>query len=111
MRLRTFGGLWIESVEPTPAVAPRQLGLLALIAAAGRQGISRDRVIGILWPEAGEEQARHALSQTLYSLRRAAGRELIGGTTQLRLDPVIGSDVGELRLASEAGDLEAVVRL
>jgi DNA-binding SARP family transcriptional activator len=111
LRLRTFGGLWIESVEPTPAVAPRQLGLLALIAAAGRQGISRDRVIGILWPEAGEEQARHALSQTLYSLRRAAGRELIGGTTQLRLDPVIGSDVGELRLASEAGDLEAVVRL
>ncbi|HEU5217439.1 MAG TPA: BTAD domain-containing putative transcriptional regulator [Gemmatimonadales bacterium] len=111
MRLRTFGGLWIEGAEPAPAVTPRQLGLLALAAAAGRQGVSRDRVIGILWPDVGEEQARHTLSQTLYSLRRTAGRDLIGGTAQLRLDPAIGSDIGELRTAVVAGNLEAVVGL
>lgn len=64
MRLRTFGGLWIEGPAP-PALGPRPLALLALVAAAGKKGISRDRVIGILWSETEEEQARHTLSQTL----------------------------------------------
>ena len=63
MRLRTFGGLWIESagaeVEPRPR--PRPLALLAILAAAGAKGVSRDRVLTILWPESDGERARHAL--------------------------------------------------
>jgi DNA-binding SARP family transcriptional activator/tetratricopeptide (TPR) repeat protein len=110
LRLRTIGGLWIEG-DGAPSQAPRPLGLLALVAAAGSRGVSRDRVIGILWAETGEEQARHTLSQTIYSLRRAAGRDLITGTTQLRLDPSLPSDVGELRRALEAGELETAARL
>lgn len=106
MRLRTFGGLWIDGAPASPALGPRQLALLALVAAAGKKGITRERLIGILWPETGEEQARHTLSQTLYSLRREAGRDLITGTTQLRLDPSLASDLGEFRAALAAGDLE-----
>jgi DNA-binding SARP family transcriptional activator len=103
LRLRTFGGLWIEGPAP-PALGPRQLALLALIAEAGKKGISRDRVIGILWSETEEEQARHTLSQTLYSLRRETGAELIQGTAQLRLDLALSSDVGEFEHAIAAGD-------
>jgi len=62
LRLKTFGGLWIEAEVPPPPLGPRLLGLLAMVAAAGKRGISRDRVIGILWPESEQEQARHTLS-------------------------------------------------
>ena len=110
MRLRTFGGLWIEGEAP-PALGPRPLGLLALVAAAGRKGVSRDRVVGILWPETGDEQARHSLSQTLYSLKRAAGRDLIVGTAQLRLDASVSCDIVELQDAVAAGDLELAATL
>jgi DNA-binding SARP family transcriptional activator len=106
LRLRTFGGLWIEPESDRP-LAPRPLALLALVASAGPKGISRDRVIGILWAETGEEQARHSLSQTIYSLHRTFGRDLIVGTSQLKLDSSLGSDVAELRNALAAGDLEA----
>jgi DNA-binding SARP family transcriptional activator len=111
LRLRTFGGLWIEGAQPPVAPGPRRLGLLALVAAAGRRGISRERALGILWPEAEQELARHTLSQTLYSLKRDTGRDWIVAGTELRLDPAIGSDVGELQDALAAGDHEAAARL
>jgi DNA-binding SARP family transcriptional activator len=107
LRLRTFGGLWIEA-EGTPPLGPRPMALLALVAHAGQKAISRDQVIGILWAETGEEQARHTLSQTLYNLRRASGRDVIVGTTQLRLDPSVSSDIGDLRDGLAAGELEGV---
>ncbi len=111
MRLRTFGGLWIEAAEPFPSLGPRQLALLALVAAAGKRGISRDRLIGIVWSENEEELARHALSQTMYSLRRETGSELVQGTTQLRLAPVITSDVAELDEAIARGAPDAAAAL
>ena len=64
MRLRTFGGLWIEAEQPLPALGPRRMALLAMVAAAGRRGITRDQILGLLWPDSEENQARHALSQT-----------------------------------------------
>ena len=111
MRLRTFGGLWIEGAPTHLSFQPRQLALLALIGAAGRRGISRDRVIGILWSENEEEQARHTLSQTLYSLKRDTGSELVEGTTSLRLGPPLTNDVGQLEDAIAQGSLDGVVVL
>jgi len=111
LRLRTFGGLWMEGAAAPLALGPRPLALLAMVAAAGRKGISRDRVIGILWSETEEEQARHTLSQTLYSLRRETGSDLVQGTTPLRLDSALTSDVGELEDAIAKGELEGVADL
>ena len=105
MRIRTFGGLWIEG-DPLPALGPRRLALLALVAAGGQRGTSRDRVLGILWPEAEEEQARHSLSQALYSLKRDTGREWITAAPELRLAPGIGCDVGDLLAALARDDPE-----
>ena len=64
LRLKTFGGLWIENREAnSPSARPRSLALLAICAAAGAKGVSRERVLGILWPESHPERARHALSR------------------------------------------------
>ena len=111
MRLRTFGGLWLEADAPVPSLGPRRMALLALVAAAGKRGASRDRIIGLLWGESGEEQARHTLSQHLYALRRETGREWIAAGAELRLDPAITSDVAEFQEALAAGDLERAASL
>src|SRR5688572_2668458 len=87
------------------------MALLAMVAAAGRRGVSRDRVLGILWADSEEEQARHTLSQNLYSLRRDSGRDWIVAGSELRLDPGISSDVGELQDALALGDAESAAAL
>jgi len=90
----------------------RRLALLALVAATGPGGISRDRVVALLWPESDEERARHALAQLRYSLRRCSGLPLIHGETELRADPAsLTSDLAELEAAHAAGDFGTVTRL
>ncbi len=98
------------SDRPLPPLGPRRLALLAVVAAAGPRGITREKVLGILWPDSDEEQARHTLSQTLYLMRRDTGAAWVVGTTHLRLGPALASDIGEFedaldgdRLAHAAG--------
>ncbi len=111
MRLRTFGGLWITADPPAPALGPRRMALLALVAAAGKRGISRERILGILWSDTAEDQARHTLSQNLYTLRRETGREWIVASPELRLDPSATADVTEFAEALAVGDLDRAVEL
>jgi DNA-binding SARP family transcriptional activator len=111
LRLRTIGGLWIEGEQPRSPLGPRPLALLALVAAAGEKGISRERVVGIFWADTDEEQARHTLSQTLYRLKRDTGRDWFTPTVELRLDPGVSSDIGDLHAALAAGELETVATL
>ncbi len=102
LRLRTFGGLWIETVDGSrlPNPRPRRLALLALLAAAGQRGITRGRLQAIFWPDAGNEPARHSLSQTIYALRRDLGVRAIIAEADLRLDPDnITCDTDDFRAA------------
>jgi DNA-binding SARP family transcriptional activator len=114
VRLKTFGGLWIDdaalAAESTPR--PRALALLAILAVAGPKGTSRDRVLGVLWPESETERARHALSQTIYSLRKDLRMDVVLSTPDLRLDTtLISSDVAELRAAVRASDWRTAAAL
>ncbi|MGH7467914.1 MAG: BTAD domain-containing putative transcriptional regulator [Longimicrobiales bacterium] len=114
MLLRTFGGLTIEAGPgegSAPSPGRRRLALLALLAASGPRGITREKILGILWPETDEEQARHTLSQTLYLLRRETGREWVSGTILLRLHDSIASDVGQFQDALGANRLENAAEL
>jgi DNA-binding SARP family transcriptional activator/TolB-like protein len=109
LRVNTFGGLWIESPEGGSAadLRPRGLALLAILAAGGAKGMTRDRVLGVLWPDTDEERARHALSQTIYGLRRDLGEDVIDSTPALRLDPShISSDVADFQAAVKAREWE-----
>ena len=50
---------------------PRILALLSYLAAAGPKGAyhRRDRIVGLFWPESGQEQARANLRKLVHVLR------------------------------------------
>jgi DNA-binding SARP family transcriptional activator len=73
---------------PVAAQQKRPLGLLAILGLGGRQGLSRERIETYLWPESSSTLARHALDQTVYSIRHALGNDFILSTgRELRLNP------------------------
>ena len=114
--LRTFGGLVLErDGRPLTGAATqrRRLALLAVLAAAGERGVSRDKVLAYLWPERDTERGRHALAQALYAMRRDLGETpFIEGSADLRLNPAaIASDVAEFEAALERGDSERAAAL
>jgi len=109
LRIQTLGGLSAHGTEGLlsgEAAQPRRLALLALLARAGDRGISRDRLVGYLWPDADEDRARRSLSQALYSLRQGSGsEELFLGTQELRLNPaLVTSDLAEFDSTRREGD-------
>src|SRR2546430_17523636 len=93
LHLKTFGGLSVASngVPVSGAAQQRKtLALLALLAAAGKSGLGRDKLVAYLWPDADAEHARGLLKQACYALRRDLHQpDLLLGTTQLSLNPVI----------------------
>ena len=93
------------------AAQRKALALLGLLAAAGRRGISRDRVLAMLWPEASADRANHRLTQLLYSLRRDLGApELFLGSADLRLNPVVlATDLDAFTAGLEAGEFDRAV--
>jgi DNA-binding SARP family transcriptional activator len=116
LRLNTFGGLVLQQdgqLHTGPASQRRRLALLAVIAAAGARGASRDKILSLLWPGSEPESARHSLYQAVHAIRRSAGSdEVFLGTTTLQLNPtLITSDVGEFAEAVESGAREQAVRL
>jgi DNA-binding SARP family transcriptional activator len=115
MKLRTFGGLSIEnagSMSGTMAQR-RPLALLAMLAVAGRRGLSRDKIVALLWPESDAEHGRNSLSQVLSSLRRElAADDVVLGSAELSLNTdVLSSDVIEFEERIAANDPESAIRL
>jgi len=116
LRLQTFGGLSLSrgTENLTGAVTQRRrLALLALLAVAGDIGVSRDKLLAYLWPEASAERARHVLNQLLYAQRRQVGDEsLFLGRKTLRLNPAaIQTDVAAFERSLDDGALESGVAL
>jgi serine/threonine-protein kinase len=116
LRLNTFGGLVLQQdgqLHTGPAAQRRGLALLAVVAAAGRRGASRDKLLGLLWPDSDPESSRHSLYQALHAIRRSVGSdEVFQGSATLQLNPaLITSDVGEFEEAVERGAHEVAARL
>lgn len=95
------------------ATQRRVLALLGVLGADRNGGVPRDRLIGLLWPEAQYVKGRHALAQLVYHTRRVLGEPgLIAGVAELRLDATVADvDVVAADAALEAGDDAAVARL
>jgi Tol biopolymer transport system component/DNA-binding SARP family transcriptional activator len=111
LRLNTFGRLFLDrdgQRQSGAASQPRRLALLALLASSGEVGISRDRVLAMLWSESDEDRARKGLNQALYALRQDMGAdEVFLGTRDLRLNPdLVTSDLAVFTTAIKAGQLE-----
>jgi len=89
------------------------MAILALLARAGERGISREKLLSLLWPDADDERGPRTLAQALYALRRDLGvEEAIVGSKDLRLDPALASsDVSEFASALARGEDERAVNL
>ncbi len=83
------------------AVQRRRIALLALLSVRARSGLSRDKLIAYLWPDADSERARHLLSDSVYRINQELGSETIAAVgDELRLDCVaVGCDVLEFEKA------------
>lgn len=90
----------------------KRLAFLALLAASEPQGIARERVLLLLWPESTAERARAALYQLLYVVRQAFGEDSVTGTDELHLDrSIVASDVVDFNDAVARGDLCRLIDL
>ena len=102
LQLHTFGGVYLADAEGRPlggaASQRRLLAVLLPLAVAGDRGVSREKLMALLWPEVDEDRARHSLTQALYSARRAANADdvfvLSAGDVRLDRDR-IRADVQE----------------
>jgi serine/threonine-protein kinase len=108
-RLKMFGGA-VLLAEGSPvtgrATQRRRVALLALLGAAGEGGMSRDRLMSLLWPEADAERGRHLLSDSVYRINQALGGDAIVAINDaLALNPErVATDYGEFTVACESGD-------
>jgi DNA-binding SARP family transcriptional activator len=115
-RLRTFGTLALSGPEDDTLLGKethqrRRLALLAVLAAAGMQGRSRDHLLLLFWRDATQPQARHSLEQLLYAIRSSIDEAVFAGVSPVRLNPaIISSDVAEFHGALERGDLEGAAK-
>ena len=84
---------------------------MSVLAVAGEAGISRDRLVGILWPDVEPRRARHSLTQALYAARKAlACDDLFAGAEDLRLNAGrITTDVEAFERALAGSDYAAAV--
>ena len=114
--VKFFAGARMERddrVITAPATQRRRLALLALLAAHHPAGVSRERLIGYLWPDRDAEHARNLLSQSVYALRRTLGDEaVVAAGDELRLDPdVVPCDVIRFAQAVSAGEMDHAAAL
>jgi len=115
-RLLLLGGASLQG--PTGphegrAAQRRQLALLALLAPSPDRRVTREKLVGLMWPDLPEERARHLLSDTLYAIRQELGADAVVGVGKgLRLNPeVVWSDVVAFEVALEEGRPEEAVEL
>lgn len=87
-----------DSAGP-PLTQPRPLAVLAyLVLARPHRLQSRDTLTALLWPEADQERARHALRNALHAIRKSLGDAVLlgGGDGLVGVAPGIVCDALEL---------------
>jgi len=108
--LRVLGPVsLLNEDQPATTVSQRKLlALLVLVAGAASRGISRHKLIGLLWPESDESRARNALNQSLHAVRGILDNEnAIIGRSELQLNAsVFRVDMWEFQSALACGQLE-----
>ena len=114
-RIRLFGGFALERSDGEVVSLPQRRAdaILAILAVSGDMGASRERLLGLLWPESDASRARRSLRDALYAIRTTAGADaLLSPADTLRLDPgVVSSDVGAFAAALGAARLAEAVDL
>lgn len=88
--------------KPIELTAAKSVALLAFLAVS-REPQSRDRVLGLLWAESAGDAARKNLRNTLWSIRKALGEDVLAtGNDKLAIDASVWMDVRELEKISDS---------
>lgn len=82
IELRVLGSTLLQkdytSIGYSILAGPKRLAILIYLVLHHPQGfIRRDELIAIFWPESGQKRARNALSNILYHIREALGKDII----------------------------------
>jgi TolB-like protein/DNA-binding SARP family transcriptional activator len=114
-KLTLFGGFDVEGANSLTgrAAQRKRQAVLALLGSGSHNQLSRDKLVGLLWPETDDERARRLLASSIYDLRQVLGDDAILATgDDLRLNHErIQSDVREFDAAFERGELAAATSL
>ena len=75
LRVNMLGGFAAFGPDGAPLALPTRKAeaVLALLLSRSGEAQPRERLIGLLWGDRGDKQARHSLSQTLTAIRGAIG--------------------------------------
>ena len=96
--------------EPPPAEAlwRKHLAVTLLLWTERDRPVTRDRVLGLLWPEGSELAGRHSLNEALRVLRKAYGVESISSTAEaIQWVAELSLDLDEFVRLADADDLRA----
>jgi len=101
----------LDGKEPPPDVLWRpRLALLCYLALSPDRARTRDHLLGLIWPEEPEKNARKSLNQSLYGLRSVLGHDRLiteGETVRLN-DAGLSVDAVEFGKAVERDPARAV---
>ncbi len=91
----------------------KSMALLAYLAANRGRSASRERIMGLLWGDRFDQQARQSLRQTLYSLRKLLGPEgeqalAVAGDTVSLSPTLVRTDLAEFERLAVSNEPEAV---
>jgi len=101
----------LDGKEPPPDVLWRpRLALLCYLALSPDRARTRDHLLGLIWPEEPEKNARKSLNQSLYGLRAVLGpdRLITEGETVRLNDAGLSVDAMEFSKAIERDPARAV---
>ena len=106
-----FGGIRVGGegvVLSGRAAQKKRLAILPPLVTARDRGLTRDKLIALLWPETDAPRARHQLASSLYELRSTLGESAIVSVSDtLQLNPArVQSDVWVFEDALERGEVE-----
>ena len=109
----TFGGLHaVDDAGELDRLLVQHSRAALFVYLAVERRVPRESLIAIFWPESDAENARHALRQSLYHLRKAVRGEWIDSRAHdLVVSDEVHTDAHAFTEALERGDAEAAVRL
>lgn len=112
---KLLGGITLEGESGPltgPAVQRYRLAFLAVLATS-RRGVSRDKLLALLWRGRDAEPARQLLNQSVHALRRALGADsIVSVGEELQFNPaLVYCDVLEFEAALAKQDRMRAVGL
>ncbi len=116
VELRLLGGASLLTADGQlvsgSAAQPRRTAVLAVLAEAWPAAVSRDRLVGLIWPDQHDAGARRLLTQSLYELRRELGDITRSASRDVAVDAdALRVDLIDFRRAVKNDDLERAVAL